>query len=118
MAFFNLDYAALWESVSRWALKAGRTAARPMLIMWYVMRSDNTPRKDKWAIFCSLAYLVLPIDILNAKRLPIVGWLDEVLSLAVLVQKMSQHITPEIEARADAELDKWFSAPAPGGAPA
>lgn len=108
MAIFKLDYNALWESISRWSRKVVRTSTRPILLMWYVMRSKDTPRADKWAIFGSLAYLILPIDILDAKRLPIIGWLDEVTSLAVLVQKMSKHITPEIEARADEQLDKWF----------
>ena len=46
------------------------------------MRSPATPRKDKLAIFASLAYLVLPIDVLDAKRLPIIGWLDEIVSVA------------------------------------
>lgn len=108
MAIFKLDYNALWESICRWSRKAGRTATRPVLLMWNVMRSKDTPCADKWAIFGSLAYLILPIDILDAKRLPIIGWLDEVTSLALLVQKMSKHITPEIEARADEQLDKWF----------
>lgn len=108
MAIFKLDYNALWESISRWSRKAGRIATRPILLMWYVMRSKDTPRADKWAIFGSLAYLILPIDILDAKRLPIIGWLDEVTSLAMLVQKMSKHITPEIESLADEQLDKWF----------
>lgn len=109
MAIFKLDYQALWKGVAKWSAAAGRAAARPALLMWYVMRSPDTPRKDKWAIFASLAYLVLPIDILDAKRLPIIGWLDEVVSLAVLVQKMSRYITPEIEAKADALLDRIFS---------
>lgn len=108
MAIFNLDYNALWESICRWSRKAGRTATRPVLLMWYVMRSKDTPRADKLAIFASLAYLILPIDILDAKRLPIIGWLDEVTSLAVLVRKMSKHITPKIEAQVDEQLDKWF----------
>ncbi|MCM1078093.1 MAG: DUF1232 domain-containing protein [Bacteroidales bacterium] len=108
MATFNLNHAALLESISNWSRKAGRAATRPVLLLWYVMRSNETPRADKWAIFCSLAYLVLPIDILDSKRLPVIGWLDEVTSLAVLVQKMSGHITPEMEALADEQLDKWF----------
>lgn len=108
MAIVNLDYRALWESICKWSRKAGRTATRPVLLMWYVMRSKETPRRDKWAIFGALAYLVLPIDILDAKRLPIIGWLDEVTSLAVLVRKMSKYITPELEACADKQLDRWF----------
>lgn len=109
MAILKLDYNALWESICGWSRKAGRAATSPVLLMWYVMRSKETPRKDKWAIFGSLAYLILPIDILDAKRLPIIGWLDEVASLALLVQKMSKYITPEMEVRADAQLDKWFN---------
>lgn len=108
MAILNLDYNALWASIGNWSRKAGRAATRPVLLMWYVMRSEKTPRKDKWAIFGSLAYLVLPIDLIDAKRIPIIGWLDEVASLAVMVQKMSKYITPEMQDKADAQLDKWF----------
>lgn len=59
MSIFNLDYNALWESICNWSRKAGRAATRPVLLMWYVMRSEDTPRKDKWAIFYSLAYLII-----------------------------------------------------------
>ncbi|MCM1313465.1 MAG: DUF1232 domain-containing protein [Bacteroides sp.] len=108
MAILKLDYNALWSNVCDWSRKAGRAATRPVLLMWYVMGSKKTPLKDKWAIFVSLAYLILPIDVLNSKRLPVIGWLDEVISFVVLVQKMSKYITPEMEARADRQLDKWF----------
>lgn len=108
MAIFNLDYNALWEIICKWSRKAGRAATRPALLMWYVMRGKETPTKYKWAIFGSLAYLILPIDILDAKRLPIIGWLDEVTSLAVIINKMSKYITPDMEARTDEQLDKWF----------
>ena len=77
MALINIDYKFLWESICRWSRKAGRAATRPVLILWYVMRSPTPPKKDKLAIFASLAYLVFPIDLLDAKRLPIIGWLDE-----------------------------------------
>lgn len=109
MAIFNIDYKALRESIFKWSRKAGRTATRPVLLMWYVMKSKDTPRADKWAIFASLAYLILPVDILDSKRLPVIGWLDEVMSLAILVQKMSKYITPEMEIMADVQLNRWFS---------
>ncbi len=108
MAILNLNYDALWESICNWSRKAGRSATRPVLLMWYVMRSKETSRADKWAIFGSLAYLILPFDILDSKRLPFIGWIDEVTSLAVLIQKMAKSITPEMESRAEAQLDKWF----------
>lgn len=108
MAIFNLDYNALWEGIQKWALKMGRAATRPVLIMWYVMRSKDTPRKAKWAIFASLAYLILPIDFLDSKRIPILGWLDEVVSLTVLIREMAKYVNLEIEAQTENQLDKWF----------
>lgn len=83
----------------------------------YVMRNKDTPRKDKRAIFGSLACLILPIGILDSKRLPVIGRLDEVVSPAVLVQKMSKYITPKMEASADSpkvKVETQFSTcPAP-----
>lgn len=109
MAIFNIDYNSLWRNICNWSRMAGRVATRPVLLMWYVMIDKRTPRKDKWAIFISLAYLVLPIDILNAKRLPVIGWLDEVASLALLIQNMAKYVTPAMELRADEQLDRWFN---------
>lgn len=108
MIIFKLDYDALWNGIYNWSRKVGRTTVRPVLLLWYVMRSSATPRKDKLAIFASLAYLVFPVDILDAKRLPVIGWLDEIVSIAVMIQKMTKYITPQMQYRADELLDKWF----------
>lgn len=103
-----LNYGFLWEKIGEWGRKVGRVTTRPVLLLYYVMTSKDTPRKDKMAIFASIAYLVLPIDFISAQRLPIIGWLDEAVSLAVMVQKMQQRITPEMQRRADETLDRWF----------
>lgn len=103
-----INYQELWDRIKEYAYKVGRVAVRPVLLLYYVMRSDETPWKDKLTIFGALAYLVFPVDLLDAKRLPIIGWLDEITSLAVAVQRMSKYITPEMEAKADGILDQWF----------
>ena len=104
-----INYSALWDRISEYARKAGRVTTRPVLLLYYVMKSKETPWKDKMLIFSTLSYLVLPIDILDAKRLPIIGWFDEIASLSVTYQKVCKNITPEIEAKVDSVLDKWFS---------
>lgn len=103
-----INYMELWDRIKDYAMKVGRVAVRPVLLLYYVMRSEDTPWKDKLTIFGALAYLEFPVDLLDAKRLPIIGWLDEITSLAVAVQRMSKYITPEMEARADSILDQWF----------
>lgn len=105
----KIDFAVVWDCIRRFARKAGRAAARPVLLLWFVMRSDSTPREDKLMILAAIAYVVLPIDLISAKRIPILGWLDEVTSITVAVKKMADRITPEIEREADTVLDRWFA---------
>lgn len=103
-----INYAALLDRIGEYAIKAERVATRPVLLLYYVMKSKDTPGKDKLLILSTLSYLVLPIDILDARRIPIIGWIDEIASLSVTYQKVRDNITPEIEAKTDALLDKWF----------
>ena len=103
-----INYSALFERIGEYARKAGRLTTRPVLVLFYVMKSKDTPWMDKMLILSTLSYLVLPIDILDAKRLPIIGWFDEIASLSVTYQKVCKNITPEIEAKVERILDKWF----------
>ena len=103
-----INYAELWNRLSSFATKAGRVSTRPVLLLYYVMRRKETPKKEKLLIFSALSYLVFPIDILDAKRLPIIGWFDEIASISVAYQKVCKHITPEMETKVDDILDRWF----------
>ncbi|MGL5938372.1 MAG: YkvA family protein [Phocaeicola sp.] len=102
----NSDY--LLEKLQRYATQLGRVTLRPALLLYFVMRGEKTPSKDKWSIALALAYLVLPIDLLPAKKAPIVGWLDEAASLLFLFYQMRKHITPEMERKVEQLLDKWL----------
>ena len=103
-----INYQALWERISAFARSVGRVTTRPVLLLFYVMKSKDTPKSDKLLVFSAISYLVFPIDILDAKRLPIIGWFDEVASISVAYQRVCKHITPEMEAKVDAILDRWF----------
>lgn len=103
-----INYDMLWEKIREYAIRAGRTSARPLLLLYYVMKSKETPKSDKLMLASAIAYVVLPVDLVSAKRLPIIGWIDEVISLSVAYEKVCKHITHEMERKADELLDKWF----------
>lgn len=105
----TIDTAALKDKLQEYATKVGRISARPLLLLYFIMVSKNTPKSDKLMILSTISYLVFPVDLISAKRLPIIGWIDEAFSLSVAYQKMSKNITPEIERKTDALLDKWLS---------
>lgn len=96
------------EKLQEYATKVGRISARPLLLLYFIMVSKDTPKSDKLMILSTISYLILPVDLISAKRLPIIGWIDEAFSLSVVYQKVSKNITPEIERKTDALLDKWF----------
>ena len=98
----------LKEKLQEYAMKVGLISARPLLLLYFIMVSKDTPKSDKLIILSTISYFVFPIDLISAKRIPIIGCIDEVLSLSVAYQKMSKNITPEIERKTDALLDKWF----------
>ena len=62
-----IDYELLWEKITDYAKATGRTTARPVLLLYYVLRSPETPSSDKMLIVAALSYLVLPIDLISAK---------------------------------------------------
>ncbi len=102
----NSDY--LLHKLKEVAISIGRTGLKPAITLYYVMRSPKTPKSDKLIIVGALCYLIFPIDILSAKRLPIIGWIDELASLVVTYEKMVKHITPEIEQKVTEILDRWL----------
>lgn len=104
-----INYDILWNGIISWAKKVGRASTRPVLLIYYVMTSQDTPRSEKMVLASAIAYVVLPVDFLPARRLPIIGWLDEIVSLTVAYRKVCKYITPEMEKKADGLLDKWFS---------
>ncbi len=98
-----------FDHIGNWAKKVGRAGARLVLLLWLVMTSKDTPKSDKIMLASAIAYVVLPIDLISAKRLPIIGWVDELVSLTVAYQKVKKHVTPEMERKADDILDSWFT---------
>lgn len=104
---FNLSN--LWEKIKANAIRFGRGTTRQILLMYYVLKSKETPRTDKVLVYSALAYLILPVNLISIKRHPIIGWFDEATSIAIAFQKIKQNITPEMEQQADQTLDRWFA---------
>lgn len=103
-----INYNLLWEKLRDYAIKVGRLGTRPLLLLYLVLKSPHTSKEDKLLILSTLSYLVLPIDLLDAKKLPIIDWLDEVASATIAYKKVCKYITPAMEAEADSILDRWF----------
>lgn len=102
------NYQKLWEQISEYGKRGGRAAARPIVTLYFVLKSPDTPKADKTMIIAALSYLILPIDLISAKRIPVIGWIDEIAAIWAAYEKVKKYCTPHIELQVDLVLDKWF----------
>lgn len=104
----KLDFDQLLEKIKDLGKTLGRTSMRPVLSLYYVLKSPDTPLSDKLLVVSALSYLILPVDLISARRFPVLGWIDEITAVTIVYKKVKKHITPEIESKVDNILEKWF----------
>lgn len=104
----KLDLDLMLEKIKDCGKALGRTSIRPLLSLYFVLKSPDTPRSDKLLVVTALSYLILPIDLISARRLPVLGWIDEAAAITIAYKKVKKHITPEIESEVENLLEKWF----------
>ena len=98
----------LLGAIKKYAVKGGKASTKMMLELYYVMVDKNTPTTDKLLIGAALAYQVLPHDLLPKSKFGLLGYFDNAAALYYAYKKVKEIITPEIEAKVEATLDKWF----------
>ena len=106
--FFDyMELSLLWNGFKGFAQRVGRRTARTPLLLYYVLKSDATSIRDKSLIYASLAYLLLPFDVLSTRKFGIFGWTDEFLSINIIFDRMRKYITSAMYADAERQLDEW-----------
>ena len=98
----------LYIRLRPYALGVGRTAARPLLQFYYVMKDEKTTTLDKALIYAAIFYTIYPINFLPAAVYHLLGILDEGVAMAYVYKKIKDKITPEINAQVDMTLNEWF----------
>ena len=105
---WNSNIRKLMDRLRPWALKTGRTAARPLLQFYYVMEDEKTSTLDRLLIYAAIAYTVLPMDYIPASIYELLGILDDGVAVMYVYKKIKSRITPEINAKVDDKLNEWF----------
>lgn len=95
--------------VRSYSLRAGCFAARTVLQFWYVLTDAETSTTEKALIYGAIAYTVMPASILPRRLFGLLGVLDEGAAVMYVYRKIKSKITPEINAKVDATLRRWFS---------
>lgn len=95
----------LWRKIQRIAKKVGATVLRPVLQLYYLLKSDQVSIKHKAYIVGALGYFILPFDLIPEAFLSVFGFADDVAVMAFVLQIVKESITPEINNQVDAKLN-------------
>lgn len=107
---WRTKFQALWQRLQPYAKKAGRAAAKPLLLFYFVVTDSKTTLLDKALIYGCIAYVVMPYSILPRVIYRFLGVMDEAAAVLFVYSKVKDKITPAIENKVDSILDSWFGA--------
>ena len=88
-------------------IKAGRSIAKPALEVLEMAIDPLTPTNVRISLIASLAYLIMPLDLLP-DFMPVVGFSDDFVALTAVLSIWSKYMTPAIRIRAEKKLNKLF----------
>lgn len=97
-----------WDKIVLYSKRAGRSATREVLKLYYVLASDTLSTFEKALVYAGILYIVLPIDLLPRTILGWLGILDDVGVAVWLYSKIEDSFTPEIERKVEETLNEWF----------
>lgn len=97
----------LWKKLGNVAKKAGLKTVYQVLLLYYVLINESTPKKYKAMIIGALGYFILPIDMIP-DFIPVVGYSDDIAAIAGVIFAVVKCVSPEIKAQAKAKLKEWF----------
>lgn len=98
----------LWSQLVAYSKKAGRAGTRIVLKFFYVMQYGDLTATERAMVYAGLVYIIVPRDLLPRRFLKWFGVLDDVGVAAWIFNRIGRSITPEIERRVEATLDRWF----------
>lgn len=108
---WNSLYLTLKQKIKTYARAVGRIAAKPLLILYYVLKDESLSSKDRMLIYGCILYIVSPVSLIPQHVFKLLGVVDEATAILVVIRKVRDKITPEIIQQAEETLSEWFDEP-------
>ncbi len=106
---YNKHYSAenLWKKIKKLTKKIGLKLTSYVLILYYVLESEEVGKKDKLFIIGCLGYFILPIDIIP-DIIPGIGFADDMAVLVLGVRRVIKYVDEVVKTKVLIKLNEWF----------
>lgn len=99
-----------WGKLKQFSTQAGQQIVERALILYYTAQRSETPLWAKMVIYSSLAYFVMPADLVPDFT-PVVGYGDDLSNILSALAAVAMSVTPEVKAAARQQAQTWFGEP-------
>lgn len=96
-----------WRKIGRFGKRAGREVLEKALMLFYVAKSDQVPKRLKAVVVGALAYFISTIDAIPDIT-PLLGFTDDLGILVAAAGAVAAWIDPEIQAKVEKKLQEFF----------
>ena len=100
---YNYSESKLLRKLSSAARWAGAKVVYAVLLLYYVLRSDEVPLKEKSKLLGALGYFILPADMV-LDFIPMLGYSDDMAALLWALHSVATNISPQIKSKAKERL--------------
>ena len=98
---------SFFDKILKYAKVIGVNLIYKALQLYYVLQKPDVPAADKGIIIAALGYLISPLDFIP-DPIPVAGYTDDALALALAIAKVSMYIDEEVNMLAKQRLDDIF----------
>jgi len=98
---------SLLEKIKKVFHKAGVKVIYQVLLLYNILKHEDTPIADKGIVIGALAYFILPVDMIPDFLIPI-GYTDDLGVLIAALKQVSGNLNDNIRGKAKDELDDFF----------
>ena len=102
---YNYSESKLLRKLSSAARWAGAKVVYAVLLLYYVLRSDEVSLKEKSKILGALGYFILPADMV-LDFIPMLGYSDDMAALLWALHSVATNISPQIKSKAKERLSE------------
>ncbi|MCL2038948.1 MAG: YkvA family protein [Bacteroidetes bacterium] len=94
----------IWNKIKKHYKSIGKKFIKLVLVLYYTLRDDDTPKWAKAIILGALGYFILPLDIIP-DFVPVMGFADDLVSITLAISSVILHIKEEHKEKADKMLE-------------
>jgi len=95
----------LWNKIKEHYKNIGKKLIKSVIVLYYTLRDDDTPKWARTVILGALGYFILPLDIIP-DFIPVVGFTDDFVSITLAISSVMLHIKEEHKEKANKVLEK------------